>query len=177
MRVLVVGGIRSGKSRYAESRLVDEPNVTYIATGQSDDDDDEWTARITAHRERRPEHWTTIETLDLADVLRATPKGDAAVLVDCINGWLAGTMARVGCWDEDGAASKRLMVAVDDLVDAWSSTAARVIAVTNEVGMALVPLTPAGRWFTEELGTLNARLAAAADEVWQVTVGIPNRLR
>jgi adenosylcobinamide kinase/adenosylcobinamide-phosphate guanylyltransferase len=176
-RVLVVGGIRSGKSRYAESRVADEPKVTYIATGQSDDDDDEWTARVSAHRERRPENWTTIETLDLADVLRTTPTGDAPVLVDCINGWLAGTMARVGCWDDDATTGKRLVGAVDDLVDAWSSSAARVIAVTNEVGMALVPLTPAGRWFAEELGTLNARLAAAADEVWQVTVGIPNRLR
>ena len=173
-RVLVVGGMRSGKSRYAESRLA-EAAVTYVATGGDDPDDAEWTARIAAHRDRRPAHWTTLETLDVADVLR-TRTGNP-LLIDCVNGWLAGTMRGVGCWDGDETAAARLDDAVDDLVDAWMSTRADVIAVTNEVGQSLVPTTLSGRWFAEELGTLNARLAAVADEVWQVTVGIPQQLK
>lgn len=179
-RVLLVGGIRSGKSREAERRLGGEATVTYVATGLIDDDDEEWTARVAAHRARRPPGWTTLETLDVADVLRATAAADAPLLVDCVNLWLAGTMAAVGCWHDSHRhhdAAKRLAVAVDDLVDAWSSSSARVIAVTNEVGMALVPTTRSGRWFVEELGDLNRRLAEHADAVWQVTVGIATRLR
>ena len=173
--VLVVGGMRSGKSRYAESRLADASTVTYVATGGEDQNDPEWAARIAAHRARRPAGWRTIETLDVPGVLRDHVKGP--VLIDCINGWLAGIMRAVGCWEGDDKAQARLNDATDDLVGAWAETQAEVIAVTNEVGMSLVPTTRSGRWFAEELGTLNARLAAAAEEVWQVTVGIPHRLR
>jgi adenosylcobinamide kinase / adenosylcobinamide-phosphate guanylyltransferase len=178
MRVLLLGGIRSGKSREAERRLAAEPAVTYVATGGLDGDDGEWTARVAAHRERRPGAWTTVETLDVATLLRDTGAGDPPLLIDCLNGWLAGAMAKAGCWDaEREGAVKLLAVAVDELVDAWSRTDARVVAVSNEVGMSLVPITPAGRWFAEELGTLNQRIAAAADEVWLLTAGIATRLR
>ena len=189
-RVLITGGIRSGKSREAERRLADVAAVTYVATATRDDDP-EWAARIAAHRARRPPGWTTVETLALADLLRDTTADDPPLLVECVNTWLAGTMAASGCWDGDGpansprsgaymhptVASSALEKAVDDLVDAWATTRARVIAVTNEVGLSLVPTTPAGRWFAEELGTLNARLAADADEVWLVVAGIPTKLR
>lgn len=175
-RVLITGGIRSGKSREAERRLSDVPAVTYVATSTRDDDP-EWEARIAAHRARRPAAWTTVETLGLADLLRNTWSDDPPLLVECINTWLAGAMAEAACWTGDVLAAKRLAEAVDDLVDAWTTTTARVVAVTNEVGLALVPTTPSGRWFAEELGTLNARLAADADEVWLVVAGIPMRLR
>ena len=178
MRVLLLGGIRSGKSREAERRLAAEPSVTYVATGAPDGSDDEWTARIAAHRERRPAGWQTLETLEVAALLRTVGAADPPLLIDCVNGWLAGAMATAGCWEEaDANAVKRLAVAADDLVDAWSASDARVIAVSNEVGMSLVPTTRPGRWFAEELGSLNQRLAAAADEVWFLTAGIPTRLR
>lgn len=181
-RVLLVGGIRSGKSREAERRLADSHDVTYVATGvvaAASDDDDEWMARVAAHRSRRLAGWRTVETLDVAGILRDTTEADPPLLVDCVNLWLAGTMADAGCWDDDAGpvANDRLATAVDALVAAWSSTSATVVAVTNEVGMALVPTTRSGRWFVEELGDLNRRLASDADEVWQVTVGIATRLR
>lgn len=177
-RVVITGGIRSGKSHEAERRLADAAEVTYVATSASGDDE-EWAARIAAHRARRPAAWRTVETLDVPGLLRTTGPSDPPLLVECVNTWLAGTMEDVGCWadDPDSHAAKRLAGAVDDLVDAWSTTSARVIAVTNEVGLSLVPTTPAGRWFAEELGTLNARLAAESDEVWLVVAGIPTRLR
>jgi adenosylcobinamide kinase/adenosylcobinamide-phosphate guanylyltransferase len=179
-RVLLVGGMRSGKSREAERRLAGEPKVTYLATGPADDGDEEWTARVAAHRGRRPTGWLTVESLDAAGILRATTADDPPVLLDCVNLWLAGAMSVAGCWAADGddaAAAARLAGDVDHLVAAWSTTSARVVAVTNEVGMALVPTTRSGRWFAEELGDLNRRLAEHADEVWQVTVGIATRLR
>lgn len=175
-RVLITGGIRSGKSFEAERRLAGAPAVTYVATS-AETDDEEWAARVAAHQARRPDRWTTVETLDVADLLRSTGASEAPLLIECVNTWLAGTMAAAGCWDNAPHAVKTLAEAVDDLADAWTTTRVRVIAVTNEVGLSLVPTTPAGRWFAEELGTLNARLAAAADEVWLVVAGIPTRLR
>jgi adenosylcobinamide kinase/adenosylcobinamide-phosphate guanylyltransferase len=177
-RVLITGGIRSGKSYEAERRLAGAADVTYVATSALGDDE-EWAARVAGHRARRPSGWITVETLDVADLLRSTGATDPPLLVECVNTWLAGTMTEIGCWadDPDLHAAKRLAEAVDDLVDAWTTTTARVIAVTNEVGLSLVPTTPAGRWFAEELGTLNARLAAEAVEVWLVVAGIPTRLR
>ena len=184
-RVLLVGGMRSGKSREAERRLGDESHVTYLATGPRDGDDAEWSARVAAHRARRPAGWHTVETLDVAATLRATTNDDAPVLLDCVNLWLAGVMARAGCWDASAddspdaarSAAARLAADVDDFAAAWAASSARVVAVTNEVGMALVPTTRSGRWFAEELGDLNRRLAEHADEVWQVSVGIATRLR
>jgi adenosylcobinamide kinase/adenosylcobinamide-phosphate guanylyltransferase len=175
-RVLMTGGIRSGKSYEAERRLSAESEVTYVATAVSGDDP-EWTARIATHRARRPVCWHTIETLALAQVLRETSASDPPILIECVNTWLAGTMAATGCWEGADGAADRLATEVDALIGAWSATNAYVIAVTNEVGLSLVPTTPAGRWFAEALGTLNARLAAAADEVWFVVAGIPTRLR
>jgi adenosylcobinamide kinase/adenosylcobinamide-phosphate guanylyltransferase len=171
--------MRSGKSREAERRLAAEPVVTYLATGTVDADDPEWAGRIGTHRARRPTGWQTVETLDVAAVLRATGAADPPVLLDCVNLWLAGTMTKSGCWDEESVrdASARLRCSVDELVEAWTATTSHVVAVTNEVGMSLVPTTRAGRWFAEELGDLNRRLAETADEVWQVTVGIATRLR
>jgi adenosylcobinamide kinase/adenosylcobinamide-phosphate guanylyltransferase len=117
-----------------------------------------------------------METLDVAGSLRDASLDDT-LLIDCVNGWLAGTMRVAGCWDDDEKAPARLTDAVDDLLAAWAATDADVVAVTNEVGLSLVPTTRSGRWFADELGELNVRLAAEADEVWQVTVGIPHRLR
>ncbi len=176
-RVLVVGGMRSGKSRYAESLVAQAPGVIYVATGASGPDDEEWEARIAEHRSRRPANWVTVETLDVAAVLRDDGAPDTHVVVDCLNGWLAGTMAAVGCWEDAPGAAKLLADAADELVAALAATSRPVVAVTNEVGMALVPTTRPGRWFTDELGALNARVAAVVDDVWQVIVGIPTRLR
>jgi adenosylcobinamide kinase/adenosylcobinamide-phosphate guanylyltransferase len=176
-RVLITGGIRSGKSHEAERRLAGEPSVTYVATSSSENDP-EWDERVAVHQARRPAGWRTVETLALSDLLLKATADDPPLLVECVNTWLAGTMAAAGCW-ADGAddATKRLAAEVDALVGAWVTTAARVIAVTNEVGLSLVPTTRAGRWFAEELGTLNARLAADAEEVWLVVAGIPTRLK
>ncbi|MFC4906810.1 bifunctional adenosylcobinamide kinase/adenosylcobinamide-phosphate guanylyltransferase [Actinomadura gamaensis] len=163
-RALVLGGSRSGKSAEAELRLLARPDVTYVATGVGDPADAEWTARIEAHRERRPSWWRTVETTDLA---RALASADGAVLVDGIGSWVAAAMDETDAWDDPSRVRRKL----DELVEAWRSTAAYVVAVSDEVGMSLVPTTPVGRAFRDVLGTLNQRLAAESEEVALVVAG------
>jgi adenosylcobinamide kinase / adenosylcobinamide-phosphate guanylyltransferase len=174
-RVLVLGGARSGKSHFAEQRLHRVRAVEYVACGAVPDaGDPEWADRVALHRARRPASWRTVETLDVPGVLgRPGPP----VLVDCLTTWLAGTMDECGSWTGGPDADARLAAAVDALVGAWTTTRRRVTAVSNEVGSGIVPATPAGRRFRDELGALNARLAARADRVWLLTVGLPQRLR
>ncbi|MGY1855141.1 bifunctional adenosylcobinamide kinase/adenosylcobinamide-phosphate guanylyltransferase [Modestobacter sp. SYSU DS0290] len=185
-RVLVLGGSRSGKSAHAEQLLDDWAEVTYLATSSSVPDDAEWAARVAAHRARRPAGWTTVETTAPSELVRA-----GAVLVDSVTTWVAALMDESGVWDAvDGggahaaggagdaeAALARLTDRCDALVNNWVMTPAHVVAVSDEVGLGVVPETRAGRLFRDTLGTVNQRLAATADEVWFVVAGLPQRLR
>jgi adenosylcobinamide kinase/adenosylcobinamide-phosphate guanylyltransferase len=163
-RTLLLGGARSGKSVEAELRLAADPSVTYVATGVLRDDDPEWTARIDAHRERRPAWWQTIETADVARTLRTA---SGAVLIDGIGTWLAATMDAWNAWDDAGAIQPR----VDELIEAWRTTEAHVVAVSDEVGLSLVPTNSGGRAFRDALGRLNQQLAAESEETALVIAG------
>jgi adenosylcobinamide kinase/adenosylcobinamide-phosphate guanylyltransferase len=176
-RVLILGGARSGKSAEAERRLRDAAVVTYVATGGSRAGDAEWAERVAAHRARRPAHWRTVETTDVAAALR---RATGAVLVDCMALWLTRVLDECGAWDDTawrtGSARAALSARVDELLSAWRSAAADVVAVSAEVGLGVVPETPAGRRFRDELGQLNQRLAAESDEVLLVVAGRAVRL-
>lgn len=170
MRALVLGGIRSGKSQWAEGAITravssTEP-VRYVATGAVATDDAEWTKRISTHRERRPAHWSTVESEDVATQLRAD--SDTATLVDDIGGWLVAVMDRREAWS-GGAVSED----VDDLVAAVGAFRGPLALVSPEVGLAVVPATQSGRRFADELGVLNQRLAAQCDRVVLVVAGQP----
>jgi adenosylcobinamide kinase/adenosylcobinamide-phosphate guanylyltransferase len=171
----VLGGARSGKSSFAEQLLARSDEADYVACGLvPDGGDPEWTDRVALHRSRRPSSWRTIETVDLPAVLgRPGPP----VLVDCLTTWLARVMDDCGLWSGEPDADARLATAVDALLEAWAGTPRRVVAVSNEVGSGVVPATPSGRRFRDELGVLNARVAAASSRVWLVTAGLPQRLR
>ena len=176
-RVLVLGGARSGKSAAAESMLATESAVEYIATGHRQGSGDlEWDQRVRDHQERRPAGWRTTETLDVVQAL-AEPEPAPAALIDCISTWLARVMDDCGVWAGQEDADAELADRTDRLVGAWRLTRRRAVAVSNEVGCGIVPGTPSGRRFRDELGWLNSRLAAAADEVWLCTAGIAQRLR
>ena len=159
-RTLVLGGNRSGKSAFAESLLADAPAVDYVATAVPDPGDAEWTARIAAHRARRLPNWATLETTDVAAVLR---RAGGPLLIDSITLWLSAAL-------DDPAR-------VDDLCAAWQATTRRVVVVSDEVGSGVVPMTDAGRRFRDALGLLNQRLAGAADDVHLVVAGLPLRLK
>ena len=170
MRALVIGGARSGKSRAAERLLADAPAVTYIATGTpADGDDADWAERVRLHRARRPGHWRTVETLDVAAELTAAGPDDA-VLVDCLALWLTRTVDAHDAWDDDTGLAK-VEADVEALVAAVAGTAARVVLVTNEVGAGVVPATRSGRVFRDQLGALNLRVAEVLDEVRLVVAG------
>ena len=173
-RVLVLGGAGSGKSAEAELRLAAEPEVTYVATGRVDPADPEWTARIAAHQRRRPSRWRTAESTDPAGVLRTA---HGAVLVDSVTTWLAAAMDDCGAWAGTGGAAGRLAERTDALVAAWRQADGYVVAVSDEVGLGIVPETRSGRLFRDTLGEVNQRLAGTADQVWFVVAGLPQRLR
>jgi adenosylcobinamide kinase/adenosylcobinamide-phosphate guanylyltransferase len=175
MRILVTGGVRSGKSTHAEGLVGDEP-ATYVAAGPSPDvdADPDWVARIAAHRSRRPDAWTTVETLDLAPVLRST---QVPVLVDCLGTWLTAVVDAADAWDAESDAVHALVLArADELAEAVRDCAQDVVLVTNEVGLGVVPEHRSGRLFRDLLGLVNQRVAAACDEVHLVVAGRVLRL-
>lgn len=181
-RVLILGGARSGKSVTAERVLAGRDQVDYVATGpRPDADDPDWSARVRLHQERRPRHWMTLETLDLEDILTGPgltqPRVAVPVLVDCLSTWLAGVMDECGLWAETPGADKKVAERIDGLLEAWRSTRRHIVAVSNEVGSGVVPATVSGARFRDELGALNARIAADCEQVWLCTAGIARRLR
>ena len=169
MRILVLGGIRSGKSEWAESVIAQsagaEVPVRYLATGPLADDD-AWAARVAAHRARRPQHWSTAETSDAAKQLRADDS--LPTLLDDVGGWLTAAMDRADAWTGGSAKAD-----IDDLLDAVAGYRADLVLVSPEVGLSVVPETVAGRRFADELGALNQRLAQLCDRVVLVVAGQP----
>ena len=159
---LVLGGARSGKSRYAE-RLIEAaaPAGTYCATAEAGDD--EMVARIAAHRARRGPFWRTIEApLVLAGPI-ATAAPDRPLLIDCLTLWLSNLLLAGRPIDGEFAT---LRAALRD-------AAGPVVLVANEVGLGLVPETPLGRRFRDGAGRLNQEIAAIADRVTFVAAGLP----
>lgn len=168
---LVTGGVRSGKSRYAEKLLADEPVVRYVAPGPVPDPrvDPEWAARIERHLAQRPTHWETVETPDVAGAIRDTP---GAIIVDCLGTWLTRLVDDLGTWDEPLADwQHRFDTELDNLAIAWHASPARLVAVTNEVGLGVVPEHRSGRVFRDLLGLTNQRIAEACDDVVLVIAG------
>ncbi|MDQ1739427.1 MAG: adenosylcobinamide kinase / adenosylcobinamide-phosphate guanylyltransferase [Pseudonocardiales bacterium] len=173
-RTLVLGGVRSGKSSWAEQQLAEQARVDYLATAAELDDAD-WAQRIAEHRQRRPAHWRTIQTLDLAAALAAAPAAPAAaLLVEDLGNWLARTIDRTGGWDGELSG---LRTEAAELVSAWRECPGRVVLVSSEVGSGIHPESKAGRIFADELGRLNTALAEHADEVVLVVAGLPLWLR
>ena len=168
--VLVTGGARSGKSRFAEARLGELAPAgpwRYVATAEPLDD--EMRARIAHHRARRGDPWRTVEApRALADAVRAP--AEAAVLVDCITIWLSNLML-------DGLSDEALLAAADELAAAARASGVPVVFVTNEVGSGIVPIDPLARRFRDLAGWVNQRLASACDEVFLVAAGLPLKLR
>jgi adenosylcobinamide kinase / adenosylcobinamide-phosphate guanylyltransferase len=175
-RTLVLGGTRSGKSGYAEGLLPPDGPVTYGATARPHVDDPEWDTRIATHRNRRPPGWRTLEDPDLPALLRTSAPDGPALLIDDLATWLTGVLDDAGAWSEPGPGPE-LDARLAELVDAVAAARGRVVLVSAEVGLGVVPATRAGRVFRDELGALNARLAAVCDEVLLLVAGLPLRLK
>jgi adenosylcobinamide kinase/adenosylcobinamide-phosphate guanylyltransferase len=158
---LVLGGARSGKSRYAESLITAlPPPWIYAATGEACDA--EMTARIATHRARRGEGWSTVEVpRDLAGMLANHTGGP--VLVDCLTLWLSNLMM----------AETDVEAEVERLAAALAKVTAPVVLVANEVGSGIVPDNALARRFRDLQGVLNQRIAAEAERVVLMVAGLP----
>jgi adenosylcobinamide kinase/adenosylcobinamide-phosphate guanylyltransferase len=178
---LILGGARSGKSGEAERRLTlltdSALSAVYVATGGRRPDDAEWVERVSHHRARRPQSWETVETTDVAAVLR---DADRPVLVDCLTLWLTAAMDEAGAWDDvtwHAGGRTELAGRFDELAAAWQAATVPMLAVSNEVGLGIVPETAAVRRFRDEQGRLNQRIAALSDSVVLMVAGIAVSVR
>ncbi len=161
--ILVLGGARSGKSRFAEALVEGAASCgTYCATAEAGDD--EMRARIAAHRSRRGAFWRTIEApLAVAGVIAAEATPARPLLIDCLTLWLSNLMQAGAPIDQEFAT---LRAALRD-------AAGPIVLVANEVGLGLVPQTPLGRRFRDAAGHLNQEIAALADRVVFIAAGLP----
>jgi adenosylcobinamide kinase / adenosylcobinamide-phosphate guanylyltransferase len=159
---LVLGGARSGKSRFAEGLVTARPAPwLYLATAQGFDD--EMRARISDHRARRAAGWETAEVpLDLAPAVEAVPEG-RPVLVDCLTLWLSNLLL---AGRDIAAESDRLAATLRRPRGPW-------VVVSNEVGLGIVPDNALARRFRDAAGWLNQQVAAAADRVVLTVAGLP----
>jgi adenosylcobinamide kinase/adenosylcobinamide-phosphate guanylyltransferase len=171
MRELILGGARSGKSAYAE-KLADESGLegVYIATAEALDS--EMRARIEHHRGRRPEHWQLVEeTLALADALKREAAPERCLLVDCLTLWLSNLLAA------EQSDTARFDHERSALLEGLPQLPGRVILVSNEVGMGIVPMGELSRRFCDESGRLHQAVAAQCERVTFVTAGLPMKLK
>ncbi|MCL6708409.1 bifunctional adenosylcobinamide kinase/adenosylcobinamide-phosphate guanylyltransferase [Pseudomonas sp. R2.Fl] len=166
--VLVLGGARSGKSAFAEGLARDgELERHYLATGRAFDD--EMRARIDRHKtDRSGDGWTTHEEpFDLADRLWAIDAPDRVVLVDCLTLWVTNLMME----------KRSVDAAATSLVKVLPSLSARIIVVSNEVGLGIVPDNRMAREFRDHAGRLHQRVAEVAAQVYFVAAGLPLKMK
>lgn len=177
---LVLGGIRSGKSRFAEDLAVSWQGatggiVTYVATARVGDA--EMQARVDSHRKRRPSSWRLLEApLEVFAAIDADVPRGSLVLLDCVNMLISNVLMDMD--DEPrGDAGKAALAQVDGLVSLLLERDAPSVLISNEVGMAPVALTALGRLFQDTIGIANQRVAAAAEDVFLLVAGLAQKLK
>ena len=164
-----LGGARSGKSRLA----VDigrrwDGDVTFVATAEPRDAD--MHARVARHREQRPTSWRVVEEpVELAEIEALRREREELVIVDCLTLWVSNLLER-GCGDDEALAHGATLAALA------RDRAGPVLAISNEVGLGVVPATPLGRRYRDLLGGVNQSFVAAADRAFLVVAGRPIRL-
>ncbi len=168
---LVLGGVRSGKSRHAQVLAQHYRRVTFIATAERRDDA-EMQIKIDRHRSERPLHWTTVEEpLWLDEALKAASTASDAILVDCLTLFAANLLESAG---DDRPA---LSAAVTRLCTTLACAACPIILVSNEVGSGVVPAYESGRRFRDLVGEINQQVAGVAHTVLLMIAGLPLLLK
>jgi adenosylcobinamide kinase/adenosylcobinamide-phosphate guanylyltransferase len=169
MKTLVLGGVRSGKSRHAgELARAHGGPITLIATGSAQDE--EMTRRIAAHRRERPRDWSVIEEpLRLAAALRAAGAPGGIVIVDCLTLWLTNLL----CGEDPDALAREAA----GLIETLAELPGHCVLVSNEVGWGIMPVNALARRFADEAGALHQRLATRCDRVILMAAGLPLSLK
>ena len=170
MKELILGGARSGKSHYAEVSAAESClDVIYVATAQAHDD--EMQQRIEHHQQRRPEHWRLIEEpINLISVLQGNASSSTCILVDCLTLWISNQL----CSETH---KNHIENNINELVETVSKLPGRIIFVSNEVSMGIIPMGEINRQFVDEAGRLHQRLAAVCDNVILMVAGIPSQIK
>jgi adenosylcobinamide kinase/adenosylcobinamide-phosphate guanylyltransferase len=167
---LILGGARSGKSRYAQQLAGESRRVVFVATATISDE--EMRVKIERHRADRPRDWTTVEEpLDLPRVLREREAESDLIMVDCLTLYAANLLDAEG--ENDGAIDRR----IEALCETLQRTQCAIVLVSNEVGSGIVPEYPLGRRYRDLLGELNQRVAAIADDAVLMVAGLPLALK
>jgi adenosylcobinamide kinase/adenosylcobinamide-phosphate guanylyltransferase len=177
---LVLGGTRSGKSAHAEGLLPADAPATYVATARLIPGDQEWAERIAMHAARRSPDWTTREAPDpdeLIELLAEAGPADAPILIDDMTTWLTNVLNDARAWKGGETELMRVHRTTGEMVCALAACPARVVLVSAEVGLGVVPETRSGRLFRDELGMLNASLAEVCDDVLLLVAGLPMELK
>lgn len=166
--VLVLGGARSGKSAFAERMVLSSKGAAhYIATGRAWDD--EMRSRIATHRHQRGDRWITHEEpLNLTETLERLDHASNTILVDCLTLWVTNLMMEEG---------RDVEAAFQPLIDHAVGARARIIFVSNEVGLGIVPENRMAREFRDHAGRLHQKIAAIAEEVYFVAAGLPLKMK
>jgi adenosylcobinamide kinase/adenosylcobinamide-phosphate guanylyltransferase len=170
MKELILGGARSGKSHYAEVRAKESKfDVIYIATAQALDYEME--QRIQHHQQQRPDDWQLVEEpLNLISVLNQHASETSCILVDCLTLWLSNQL----CSEQHKDKVERN---IEELVVAIAQLPGKIIFVSNEVSMGIVPMGEINRQFVDNAGRLHQRLAAVCDKVTLMVAGIPSHIK
>ena len=169
MITLILGGARSGKSRYAEqlAQATQQP-VLYVATATAFDD--EMRARIAHHQQQRPTDWQLLECpLDLAAALSQKSKKNQTILVDCLTLWLNNQLFH--------SPQQNFEALFNELIQSAADAKGDIIFVANEVGLGIIPLGEVSRKFVDEAGRLNQQIAQIADKVFFIAAGLPLQLK
>lgn len=161
-RIVLLGGARSGKSTAAERRLADCTAVTYLATGPAPGTSDpDWAARVKAHQDRRPDHWTTVHSTDVASVLATCTE---PILWDDVGTWVTSVLDNHQAWSTPR--ENWLEPVTKDfaaVIAAWQARTTPVVAVAPETGLGVIPASSGGRLFRDLLGDVNQQLVASSD--------------
>ncbi|MDH5552266.1 MAG: bifunctional adenosylcobinamide kinase/adenosylcobinamide-phosphate guanylyltransferase [Nitrosomonas sp.] len=167
-QTLILGGMRSGKSRLAEKLAIESQlPVTYIATATAQDE--EMRQRIATHREQRPDHWQVIEEpLQLATALSRVPTGQC-ILLDCLTLWLTNLLLA-----DDSSLFTQERGAFLNVLPTFEN---RLIIVSNETNMGITPMGELSRRYCDEAGRLHQELAQQCDQVILTVAGLPHVLK
>lgn len=170
MNELILGGARSGKSHYAETCASESGlNVIYVATAQALDS--EMQQRIQHHQQQRPAHWSLIEEpINLISALKDNADDSTCILVDCLTLWVSNQL----CSDEHKHQIERNS---ENLASLLPTLSGKIIFVSNEVSMGIIPMGEMSRQFVDESGRLHQRLAAVCDKVTLMVAGIPSQIK
>ena len=176
MKSLILGGVKSGKSRFAEQRAIrwaaqaghSDVSIIYLATAENRQSDEAFSDRIARHIAQRPAAWKTIEEpLEISNVITAASGKGRCVLLECLTLWMSNLLQ-----DED-----MLSLHIERFCTAFEAYEGEIILVSNETGLGIMPPNALARRYGDELGLLHQRLASLCDEVVLTIAGLPHYLK